>query len=353
MKEKAAKKRKTATLPAQDVSIFCAQVAMILKAAIPLAEGVEAIGETLESARAQELIAAISHDLGEGKPFYTALANTGAFPRYMIGMVEIGAKSGRMDEVLEALAEHYEREAQLRKSVKNAVLYPIILVVMMGVVISVLVAKVMPVFEQVFRDLGSEMNATSAAMMNIGMQVGQYAVIIVGVLALAAAVCGIVAHFRKGFLEGFLSRFGPMRRLAEKIASARFASVMAMMLASGYDADEALEMIPAVLPGGPAAQKVRLCREKVGQGVPFGLAMRESGLFPGIYGRMVGMGVRAGSLDSVMQKLAGIYEEEAEDSIDRAVSLIEPALVAVLSVVIGAILLSVILPLMSIMTSIG
>ena len=126
-----------------------------------------------------------------------------------------------------------------------------------------------------------------------------------------------------------------------------------MMLSSGYDTDRMLELMPTVLDDENVIQKVAECRKKIDDGKNFAQAITETGIFSGVYARMISVGYATGTLDSVMKKLASLYEEEIDRSLESFVSLIEPLLIAVLSVVIGAVLLSVMLPLMGIMSSIG
>ena len=154
-------------------------------------------------------------------------------------------------------------------------------------------------------------------------------------------------------MQNFLSRFFVTRRLFAKQASARFASVMAMLLSSGYDTEEALRLIPGVLQNSAVIAKVEQVQKMVAQGTSLSQALERVEMFPGLYGKMVSIGSKSGSLDTVMQKLAQLYSDEVDTAIANAVSVIEPVLVGVLSVVIGAILLAVMLPLLSIMASIG
>lgn len=128
---------------------------------------------------------------------------------------------------------------------------------------------------------------------------------------------------------------------------------MSMMLSSGYSVDEAFKLIPNIITNQAVKEKVAHCAKLLGDGASFPAAIEEVGLFPCVYGRMVGIGTKTGNLDSVIQKMADLYEQEVDASVNRMVAVIEPVLVGVLSVVIGAILLSVMLPLMSVMSSIG
>ena len=321
----------------EDVSLFCSQVALILKSAIPLADGIGAIKESVADDAAVKMIDALEKAVMQGIPFYEALRVCGRFPDYMVNMIEIGEKAGKLDQVMESLAKYYDREDQLKKSIRSAVLYPFVLVVMMSVVIAVLVIKVLPVFNEVFRDLGSSMSQTARVVLDVSANVG------------------IASRTPAGsrFFSNLCDRFGSKKGLAAKVASARFASVMAMMLSSGYSVDEALKLIPNIITNQTIRGKVARCGKLLEGGASFTAAIEEVGIFPGVYGRMVGIGNKTGNLDTVMQRMADLYEQEVDSSISRMVAVVEPVLVGILSVIIGAILLAVMLPLMGVMSSIG
>jgi len=187
--------------------------------------------------------------------------------------------------------------------------------------------------------------------MNIGWYAFGFAVILTAVLFLTFTYAN--KNSGKGGIENLLNRFGFTRKIYEKISSARFASVMSMMISSGYSTEDALKLIPKIVQSKIMRAKVGRCATEVEKGVSLAECIEKERIFPGLYGRMVGIGQRTGNLDSVMGKLADIYDAEAHQSINKVIGFIEPAMVAVLSVVIGAILLSVMLPLMAIMSSIG
>jgi type IV pilus assembly protein PilC len=140
-----------------------------------------------------------------------------------------------------------------------------------------------------------------------------------------------------------------LRRTGDKVSASRFAAVMAMMLKSGYPLDESLKLVSGVIADADVARRVQTCREKMASGLSFADAVEQLHIFQPLHQRMIRVGAAAGQVDSVMKKLAEIYEDEADDAITHAVSIIEPTLVALMSVVIGAILLAVMLPLLSLM----
>ena len=145
-------------------------------------------------------------------------------------------------------------------------------------------------------------------------------------------------------LAGLKKAFPPLRRLSMRQASSRAASVLAMMLSSGFPLEQALEMVPLVLPDAEAAGEIAKIREKMGEGVSFSDALTGSAMFDEIHRQMLRMGIAAGREDQVMSKIAQTYEQQVEEGISGLVSVIEPTMVAALSIVIGAVLLSVMMP---------
>ena len=351
MKKK--KEKRISRIPSEDISLFCMQTALILRSAIPLQDGLSAIGEGLpESGR--QLLEGVEARYLETGSFSEALGAAGAFPEYMVHMVEIGEKAGKLEEVMTSLGEYYQRDAQLKKQIRSAVAYPMVSVLLMTAVIGVLVIKVLPIFRSVFESLGTGTGATEAVL-RAGSGFGMGALFFLcAVIVLAAAGLAISgAEKGKALFAKLFASLRPTRRLSRKISAARFASVMSMLLSSGYHTEEALELIPSVLPDPVMAGKVRKLRERLEAGESISDAIQAEEIFPGLHARMVGIGFRTGALDEVMKRLAGLYEEEANDAIQAAVGVIEPVMVGILSLVIGAILLSVMLPLLGIMSAIG
>ncbi len=355
MKNEENSNSKKSVISAEDTSLFCSQLAMILKSGIHLQDGISAIGETIANPKARKIVEQLGESVSSNTPLHQALRQSGFFPKYMVNMIEVGEKSGKLDEVMDALAIYYHREDQLKKNIRSAIFYPVILVLMMSAVIAILVIQVLPIFNQVFDNLGSDLSVFSTVMLKVGVGIARYSFFVILALLIIALAAFFYSRTAKGaaWFAKVFSRIGPTKKISAKIASARFASVMAMMLSSGYDTDQAMELAPKVVSNDLIANKILQVRQQTAEGKSFTEAIIQAELFPGIYGRMVSVGTRVGSLDTVMTKLAELYNEEADRSINRAVSLIEPVLVGILSVIIGAILLSVMLPLVGIMSSIG
>ncbi len=346
-------KRAVLTLPY--LSSFCMSMYLVMQAGIPLEEGVRMLAEDEKDTRRRELLFKLYSDLAEGASFGEAITKAGLFPRYMLDMTKLGEQTGNLDRVLKALSIYYDRQEQLSKRIRNAVMYPAVLFAVMVLVVVVLVTKVLPVFGEVYRQLGSELSPAASAILNFGTALSAHwpsVVLVLAILIALVLLCVLVKPVR-AVLSGCFARVRSEKAIGVMVAYTRFASAMAMTMASGMDLDEALDMA-ANLTGNPVVvARVDLCRKRMRQGESFENALASAKVLPLLYCRMIAVGVKAGAADTVMSEIARRTEEEANDRIESAVSKVEPTLVIIMSVMVGLILLSVMLPLVSIMSTIG
>ena len=341
-------------LPADEIASFCGQVSLILQAGIPLYDGMETLVESVDDKKTKDIFRKLADDVIETGKLYEAVKNAGFFPSYMVNMINIGEESGKLDEVLRSLSIYYEREAKIKKSIKAAVTYPILLVIMMASVIALLVTKVLPIFEKVFKNMGTDISKMGKSVMNAGLAVGNVAFIITGIVLLVIIVvyvASLIGYSEK--IKRISFKMPVLKNLSRKISSGRFASVLSMMISSGYSLEKALELASGIVTDVVAREKIEKCCELLKEGKSFPEALEEIKMFDGMQNRMISVGFKAGQLDAVMEKMTQVYEDEVNTSIERLLSYIEPTLVAILSVIIGGILVSVMLPLTSIMSSIG
>ncbi|MCL2618740.1 MAG: type II secretion system F family protein [Defluviitaleaceae bacterium] len=347
--------RRKDTLSSSEIAAFCAQMSMILRSGISISEGVGIMREDADNTAGRDILGVIHGEAELGMPLHMALAKTEKFPDYVIHMVEIGEATGKLENVMESLSVYYEREEAVSRIVRSALAYPLVMISMMMAVIIILIVQVMPIFNDVFQGLGAQMTGFPLAVMNFGQTLGNYSVGIVSALAVAVFGFAILRSTGSGreMLDKFKENFFLTRGLYSKIASGRFASAMSLMLASGMDTDKSLEMVHKLVGTPSVRSKIALCQEKLSQGTRFSDALAEVGMFSGVYARMVSVAFKTGSMDSIMEKLAVRYEEETNTQINNIISIVEPTLVAILSVIVGVILLSVMLPLMGIMSAIG
>lgn len=360
MENKKSTNTKLKMMSNKELAMFCDQMSMILKAGQTPEAGINLLLEDAASEEAKQILEPIAKMCDLGEPFHVACAQSGVFPKYALDMIEIGNTSGKLDDVLESLANHYNREEAIAQSIKSAVTYPFLIVCMMLIVILVLVIKVLPIFQQVFVQLGTEMTGFSKGLLNFGNTLTTYSVAFIAlviIIALAFVYFTKVPSGKKQW-SVFCSTFPITKGFYEKIAAGRFASAMAIMKSAGLDTDKSLDLATQLVDNKSMEEKINKCRELMEgdentPGISFSESLAKTGIFSAMYSKMVNIGFKSGSVDKVFKKIADSYDEEIDAELSNTISILEPTLVIILSVVVCLILLSVIMPLMGIMSSIG
>ena len=339
----------------EELAYFCTQLTLIVKSGINLNDGFVMMMDDTKDPLSSALIKKISDSINDQKQLYVSLEETGAFPDYLISMIKIGEASGHLENVLEGLSAHYMQEANLRTSIKNAIMHPLLLLLLMSAVVSVLLIKILPIFKDVFVQISSQLSDASSSTIQFATQAGVIVLIIIGVILLLTISMFIISFSSKGkaFLIKLFSKVFYFKGLTEKISIARFSSAMSLMLSSGFHNTEALSLGKTVVSSPRIKEKIEVCEDKLEKNESFAKAITDSGLFPPIYSQMIRISYKSGMLDDVWKQIADKYDTEVNDSLDNLVSFIEPLLVGILTIVIGVILVSVLLPLMGIMSSIG
>ena len=343
------------TLSNAEIASFCKQTAMIIKAGITPAEGMNILVHDTISEEGKALLKEIADSCQKGNYFHQAVSETGVFPEYVSRLIALGEESGNLDSVLISLSDYYDREDDIADNIRSAVSYPLIMIAMMFLIIIVLIMKVLPIFKQVFTQLGAEMSPLAQKLMSIGSSLSKYAIVITSILA--AIVITVILLYRipklKKRMRLWFAKFPLTRGFYSNIAAGRFASGMYLAFSSGMDMFHALDMVSELVENNALIKKIEQVRSEIKNNATFAEAVMSAEIFNNLYSRMIAVGFKSGSVDTVMMQISDYYEQATEKQLRRIVSIIEPTLVIILSLIVGIILLSVLLPLMGIMSSIG
>lgn len=339
----------------EELAAFCGQVAILLHAGITPIEGVRILLSDTKDPQTRKLLQAIIDHVDDGNTFAESLEYVGVFPEYVLNTIKLGEEAGSLDEVMNSLAKYYERETQISESVKSAITYPLVMIVMMMCVIVILITKVLPIFNQVFLQLGSEMTGFAASLMRLGTLLNSYSILFIVLLLIVLALYLYLSKSYRGKQKArkIAAKMHLFKSFYESVAAGRFASGMALALSAGLDTFESLRMVKNLVEHKKTEAKIDTCRTCIEAGDNFAEGLKTSGIFSNVNSRMVAVGFKSGEIELIMQKIADEYERKTEKRINEIISIIEPTLVIILSVVVGLILLSVILPLMGIMSTIG
>ena len=346
---------KRSTISNEELSVLCLELSMLFHAGVGMGDALTLLAE--ESApEYKEMLSAMAEKLDFGSTLSAAMRETGRFPVYVCGLVEVGERAGRAEEALAALARYYEGRARLDRRIKSALLYPAVMLMLMLVVIAVLLVKVLPIFDDVYASLGGGLTGVAGSLLTLGRWLDGAMPVLWVLLVLAAvflAAFAAVPSFREKLTLSWRKSRGD-KGVARKMNDARLAQALAMGMASGMPIEEAVELAAGLMEETPSAKERCLdCRARLEQGERSSVAMKQSGLLPVGACRLLEMGQRGGAGDAAMEKIAADLSEESEAALEEKVSRVEPALVLVCSILVGLILLSVMLPLMHIMSAIG
>lgn len=332
---------------------FGTQMGMVIHAGIPVEEGIFIMLEESKDDEEKQMLQIIYEQLQIGESFFEALKKTQKFPDYVLNLVEIGEQSGRLDEVMTSVAKYYETQESISKSIKSAVTYPIMMVIMMGVIIFTLIIKVMPVFNQVYEQLGTSMSGMAAVTLQMGLTLSRYNLVFLAILVILILAFLYFRFTKKGrqMALNLASHFKMFRQITDQIALARFADGVSMALKSGLDTDDSLKMLYSLVENERLQEKIKVCQSLIDEGELFSVAMNKALIFTGMQARMVQIASQTGVMDEALEKVADQYEEEAFSKIQSMISMIEPTMIIIVSIVVGMILLSVMLPLVGIISN--
>jgi type IV pilus assembly protein PilC len=328
---------------------------MMIKSGINTEKSVAILLEDAGNGPDKELLTEIHALIEEGYTLSKTLEIVGRFPYHMVRMTEIGQLTGKLESVLFELSEFYRREAGVSKMIRNAIMYPAVMLVVTAVILFVIVSRVLPVFQQVFRDMGASLSASVQVMLRIA-DVSKYVAVGLSIVFVALVViCGLMSLSANG--RAYLGRaadrvfFGSKLNIA--VSRSRFASAMSLMFSGGLNIGEALERSSELLGEGAFSADIRRCKERIDAGETFPKAAAAADIFTGMQAGLLSAGFRSGITEQAMREVARLCEEDSDAMFFRMVNRVEPALIVLLALSVGLVLLSVMLPLIGMMTAIG
>ena len=338
-----------------ETAMFCRGLALQLHAGIGLADGIWLLAQD-ETGKKRDLFLRMAAKLDDGRALSEVLEEANCLQDYVCAMVNIGQRTGKLEQALQSLGDYYEQRSRQKRQIKQALAYPAMVFALMLVVVTVLLVKVLPVFDGVYGSLGSRLTGVAAGLLYLGqlLKMAMPALLaVLGAVVVFAAFYWKAGAFRENINSRFRMRYGD-RGIGRRFNNARFAQALAMGLSSGLTLEESLELAENLLQPVPgAAVRCRECRRQLEAGESLSEAMAAAQLLPPAEGRMLTMGLRSGNGDGVMEEIARRLTQQAEDVVEDTVSKIEPAMVLIASVLVGLILLAIMLPLMNIMSTIG
>jgi type IV pilus assembly protein PilC len=336
------------------LQVFARQFATMIGAGVSVVQALVTLEEQTDDKYLAEVIADVRSDVEGGVILSKALArHPKVFNRLFVAMVEAGESSGTLDTVLDRVATQIEKETQIKRRVKGAMVYPAVVISFAFLVLTFMLLFIIPVFVEVFDDLDGELPKLTQFVMSASHAMRNYWFIIF------PAIGGMIFAFQrlKRTARGrqVWDRFKlkvPMRigDVVHKIALARFSRTLSTLVSSGVDIIKALEITGATAGNWVVEQSLANIRTRVHDGVPISQPLQEDPVFPPMVGQMVKIGEETGELDGMLGKIADFYEDEVDTSIKSLTSIIEPILMIGVGIMVGTIVISMYLPMFKMLT---
>src|SRR3954463_2333745 len=330
------------------------QFATMIAAGVSVVAALVTLEEQTDDKYLAEVIADVRSEIEGGVILSKALArHPKVFNRLFVAMVEAGESSGTLDTVLDRLAIQIEKEMQIRRRVKGAMVYPAVVITFACLVLTFMLLFIIPVFVSVFDQLDGELPKPTQIVMQMSYALRHWWFIIfpaIGAMIFAFRRVKRTERGRQAW-DRFKLRI-PMRigDVVHKIALARFSRTLSTLISSGVDIIKALEITGATSGNWVVEESLADIRTRVHEGVPISQPLQEDPVFPPMVGQMVKIGEETGELDGMLGKVADFYEDEVDSSIQSLTSIIEPILMIGVGIMVGTIVIAMYLPMFKMLT---
>ncbi|MCR5617663.1 MAG: type II secretion system F family protein [Clostridiales bacterium] len=334
-------------LKTKDLVIISRQLASLLSAGITIIRALDMLYQQVESKKAKNVVGAIYESIQSGKTLSEAFKEqSAALPSIMVTMVSAGEESGKLDEVMLRLADHFQKEAKLKNKVSSALVYPKILAFVTAVVTVGLMVFVVPRLSDTINELGGELPALTKGVMAFSQSLVKFWYIYILVVAAIVVSFKVWKKSESGSLTWakLMLKFPIVGKSTKMTAAARFTRTMATLLRSGISVLQAIEITSATLDNKILEKRLYDARIDIRKGMNLSKAIRPIKEFPPMIYAMVAIGEESGTLDSILDKAADFFEDEADSATAKLTAALEPCMIIIMAIVVGLVVAACGLP---------
>jgi len=340
----------------KDISLFTRQFAVMIDAGLPLVQCLRILGSQQEKATFQQVLFQVQRDVESGLSLAEAMSkHPKTFDALYTNMVKAGETGGILDVILKRLAAYMEKIVKLKASIKSALVYPAVVISVAAVAVFLLLWLVIPTFAALFEGLGAELPLLTRIVIEASNFLGRFAIVIIVLIALM--IYGIKKWYEtpKGrhFIDKVLLKIPIIGILLKKIAIARFTKTLSTLISSGIPIIEALDITSRAAGNAIYEDTIKMVQSEVEAGKNMSTPMEESGMFPIMVIQMTSVGEQTGELDNMLDRIAVFYEDEVDRAVANLMAMMEPLLLVFLGVTVGTIIVSMYLPLFTLISKIA
>ncbi len=349
IQEKIGRKGKTSggSVALADQVVFTRQLATMIDAGLAMVQSLQALAEQTTNKVMRDVIKDICTRVEGGDSFSEALSkHPKVFNRLYVSMVGAGERGGLLAEILSRLATYLENTARLRKKVRSAMMYPIVVTVIAFLITIFLLVKVVPVFADVYKGFGQRLPGPTLALISLSNFVQTYILYILP--ALGGLVYGWLAYIKskpgREFWDRYRIRLPIFGQIAHKICLARFTRTLASLIRAGVPILEVLQIVSNTIGNVVMEKAVRVCASDIERGETMSTSLAKHPYFPSMIIRMISAGEQTGKIETMLERISNFLDEEIETTLSGLTSLIEPLLIVFLGVTVGGIAICMFLP---------
>jgi type IV pilus assembly protein PilC len=343
-------------VPTKDIAIFYRQFSVMIDAGLPLVQCLEILGANQENQTFQSALNSIRTTVEGGSTLANAMRqHPKIFDDLMTNMIEAGETGGILDTILQRLATYVEKAVKLRAAVKSALIYPSSVIGIAVLVVGCLLKFVVPTFVSLFAGLGVDLPLPTRIVMLLSAMVSRFWWVgIFGSVGVYFGVKQVTAHPKGKFMfDTMLLKLPVLGMLLRKIAVARFTRTLGTLITSGVPILEGLAITARTSGNAVLEQALMKVRKAIEEGRTIIDPLKECDVFPNMVTQMIGVGEATGAMDSMLQKIADFYEDEVDAATKDLLTLLEPMMISFLGVAVGGIVISLYLPLFSLIAKLS
>lgn len=340
----------------RDIAVFCRQFYTMLNAGVTILNALEILQHQTQSKKLKKVIIEVYEKVQKGMTLSEAMSDfKNIFPELLINMVAVGEVSGNLDDIMDRMAFHYDKEYRMTERVKSAMVYPTALAVVAVSVVTFLLVAVMPTFVGMFESSGVELPMPTKILLGVSDVIRQFGLFIA--IGISGAFYFIKASMRtpagKLTVDQMKLKIPVICSLTQMIITTRFTRTLSTLVASGVPLIQSIEVVSRVVENKVVEKSLINAISDVKKGVSLSVPLREMGHFPVMVHYMVGIGEESGSLDEILNRTATYYDEELETALQRAMALIEPLMIVIMAVLVGSIAVAMVMPMFDMIKTVG
>jgi type IV pilus assembly protein PilC len=342
---------------AKELAVFTRQFSVMIDAGLPLVQCLEILAGQQENKTFQKILTGVRGSVEGGATLSTSMKQyEKVFDPLYYNMVEAGETGGILDTILQRLSSYIEKNVKLKRAVKSAMIYPVSVLGIAAAVITLLLWKVVPIFVTLFNGLDVDLPLPTRIVIALSNFVGSIYGLMIFVFAIGA---GIATKFWYGtpqgrmMIDGLLLKVPVVGDVLRKIAVARFTRTLGTLISSGVPILEGLDITARTSGNAVVEKAISETRKAVEAGRSLVDPLKETNVFPGMVTQMIGVGEQTGAMDAMLQKIADFYEDEVDAAVKDMLTAIEPIMIVFLGVVVGGVVISMYLPLFSLINKLA